>query len=64
MIARQSSAIVHAVASRFSYVTSGLTLMIGRYLILIPDMAQLLRTYCQRHSNRTAIWATIHSQET
>lgn len=39
---------VHIVASRFSYVTSGLKFTIGRYLILIPDMAQLLWPHCQQ----------------
>jgi hypothetical protein len=48
MIARQTSATVHDAASRFSYVTSGLKFTIGRYLILTPDMAQLLWLHCQQ----------------
>lgn len=45
MMARQTSAIDQETASRFSYVTSGLELTIGRYLILIPEMAQLLQAF-------------------
>lgn len=47
-MARHTSPMDQAVASRFSYVTSGLKFTMGRYLILIPDMAQLLRAHCQR----------------
>lgn len=65
MMARQTSPTDQAVASRLSYVMSGLKFTIGRYFILIPDMAQLLQARRQHGQTiRTTTWAELYSQQT